>query len=126
MNEILINVLSIVVTSIIIPLISYLGFRLSVFLNNKIKDETAKRLLNEASTIVLNATRTVFQTYVEALKEAGTFNADAQAIALSKAKTIVLDEMSEEVKNFISKNYGDLTKWITNQIEASINILKNK
>ena len=29
------------------------------------------------------------------------------------------------VRDFIQKNYGDLTSWITNQIEASINILKN-
>lgn len=126
MNEILINVLSIIVTAVIIPLISYLGVRLSTYLNNKIKDENAKRMLNEATQIVLNATRVVFQTYVEALKEKGEFNVDAQLIALGKAKTIALSEMSEDIKNFITKNYGDLTNWITNQIEASINILKNK
>lgn len=126
MNEILINVLSIIVTAVIIPLISYLGVRLSTYLNNKIKDENAKRMLNEATQIVLNATRVVFQTYVEALKEKGEFSTDAQLIALGKAKTIALSEMSEDIKNFITKNYGDLTNWITNQIEASINILKNK
>ena len=126
MNEILINVLSIIVTAVIIPLISYLGVRLSTYLNNKIKDENAKRMLNEATQIVLNATRVVFQTYVEALKEKGEFNTDAQLIALGKAKSIALSEMSEDIKAFITKNYGDLTNWITNQIEASINILKNK
>ena len=126
MNEILINVLSIIVTAVIIPLISYLGVRLSTYLNNKIKDENAKRMLNEATQIVLNATRVVFQTYVEALKEKGEFNTDAQLIALGKAKTIALSEMGEDIKGFITKNYGDLTNWITNQIEASINILKNK
>ncbi len=126
MNEILINVLSIIVTAVIIPLISYLGVRLSTYLNNKIKDENAKRMLNEATQIVLNATRVVFQTYVEALKEKGEFSTDAQLIALGKAKTIALSEMSEDIKNFITKNYGDLTNWITNQIEASINVLKNK
>ena len=126
MNEILINVLSIIVTAVIIPLISYLGVRLSTYLNNKIKDESAKRMLNEATQIVLNATRVVFQTYVEALKEKGEFNTDAQLIALGKAKSIALSEMSEDIKDFITKNYGDLTNWITNQIEASINILKNK
>ena len=126
MNEILINVLSIIVTAVIIPLISYLGVRLSTYLNNKIKDESAKRMLNEATQIVLNATRVVFQTYVEALKEKGEFNTDAQLIALGKAKTIALSEMGEDIKGFITKNYGDLTNWITNQIEASINILKNK
>ena len=125
MNQILINVLATVVTAIVLPLISYLGVRLSTYLNNKIKDDTAKRMLNEASSIVLNATRVVFQTYVETLKAEGNFDADAQLIALSKAKSIVLSELKTDVRDFITKNYGDLTSWITNQIEASINILKN-
>ena len=125
MNQILLNVLAAVVTAIVLPLISYIGVRFSAYLNNKIKDETAKRLLNEATQIVLNATRVVFQTYVEALKAEGKFDKDAQLIALNKAKTIVLAELKEDTKDFIQKNYGDLTSWITNQIEASINVLKN-
>ena len=125
MNQILLNVLAAVVTAIVLPLISYIGVRFSAYLNNKIKDETAKRLLNEATQIVLNATRVVFQTYVEALKAEGKFDKDAQLIALNKAKTIVLAELKEDTRSFIEKNYGDLSSWITNQIEASINILKN-
>ena len=125
MNQILLNVLAAVVTAIVLPLISYIGVGFSTYLNNKIKDETAKRLLNEATQIVLNATRVVFQTYVEALKAEGKFDKDAQLIALNKAKTIVLAELKEDTRSFIEKNYGDLSSWITNQIEASINILKN-
>ena len=59
MNQILLNILAAVVTAIILPLISYIGVRFSTYLNNKIKDEIAKRLLNEATQIVLNATRVV-------------------------------------------------------------------
>ena len=125
MNQILLNILAAVVTAIVLPLISYIGVRFSTYLNNKIKDETAKRLLSEATQIVLNATRVVFQTYVEALKAEGKFDKDAQLIALNKAKTIVLAELKEDTRSFIEKNYGDLSSWITNQIEASINILKN-
>lgn len=125
MNQILLNILAAIVTAIVLPLISYIGVRFSAYLNNKIKDETAKRLLNEATQIVLNATRVVFQTYVEALKAEGKFDKDAQLIALNKAKSIVLAELKEDTRSFIEKNYGDLTSWITNQIEASINILKN-
>ncbi len=125
MNQILINILATVVTCIVLPLISFLGVKLTEWLNTKIKDETAKRLLNEATQIVLNATRVVFQTYVEALKAEGKFDKDAQLIALNKAKTIVLAELKEDTRSFIEKNYGDLSSWITNQIEASINILKN-
>lgn len=125
MNEILLNVLSVVVTAIIIPLISFLGFKLSQFLSAKIKDEKAASFLKRASEIVLNAVRSVFQTYVESLKNSGQFNKDAQAIAFSKAKAIITNQMTEELKTFIINNFGDLEEWIKNQIEASINMLKN-
>ena len=125
MNEILLNVLSIIVTAVVIPVISFLGYKLSQFLNSKIKDEKARNLLNKANEIVLNAVKVVFQTYVESLKNSGTFNADAQAIALTKAKQIIESELTEELKKFIKENYGDLSAWITNQIEASIYQLKN-
>lgn len=125
MNEILLNILSIVVTAVIIPVISFLGFKLSQFLNSKIKDEKARALLNKANEIVLNAVRSVFQTYVESLKNSGSFNEDAQKIAFSRARAIIVSELTEELKEFITQNYGDLTAWITNQIEASIYKLKN-
>ena len=73
-----------------------------------------------------NAARSVFKTYVESLKNSGSFNEDAQKIAFSKAKAIISSELTEELKSFLIKNYGDLTNWITNQIEASIYQLKTK
>lgn len=125
MNEILLNVLSIIVTAVIIPVISFLGFKLSSFLSEKIKDEKAAAFLKRACEIVLNAVRSVFQTYVESLKNSGSFNQDAQVIAFNKAKAIILNQMTQELKTFIITNYGDLDEWIRNQIEASINLLKN-
>lgn len=125
MNEILLNILSVVVTAVILPLISYLGVRLTTYLNNKIKDEKARTLLTKATEIVTNATRSVFQTYVESLKASGNFGPESQKTALTKAKNIVLNELTSDVKDFITTNYGDLNDWITNQIEATINMLKN-
>ena len=45
-------------------------------------------------------------------------------VALNKAKDIALSQMSSDVKDFINANFGDVQLWITNQIEASINLLK--
>ena len=125
MNEILLNVLSVVVTAIILPLISYAGARLITWLNTKIKDENAKQQLTVATDIVMNAVRSVFQTYVETLKKNGTFDKESQKVALIKAKDDALAQMSDEIKDYITKNYGDLETWITTQIESTINILKN-
>ena len=126
MNDILLNILSVVVTSIILPLITYAGARLITYLNSKIKDTNARILLTTATDIVINAVRSVFQTYVDSLKASGSFDAQAQTVALTKAKDIALEQMTDEVKNFIAKNYGSVDAWLTTTIESTINLIKSK
>ena len=126
MNEILLNILSVVVTAVILPLISYAGTRLISYLNSKIKDENARIHLTTATDIVVNAVRSVFQTYVDSLKASGNFDKEAQLTALTKAKDIALEQMTDEVKNFITKNYGSVDAWLTTNIESTINLIKNK
>ena len=126
MNDVLLNILSVVVTAVILPLISYAGTRLISYLNSKIKDENARIHLTTATDIVVNAVRSVFQTYVDSLKASGNFDKEAQLIALNKAKDIALEQMTDDVKNFISKNYGSVDAWLTTTIESTINLIKNK
>ena len=126
MNEIIINIISVVVTSIVLPLISIAGAKLIQFINSKIKNNKAADLLTTATTIVINAVRSVFQTYVETLKKEGSFNKDAQIIALNKAKDIALTQMTDEVKDYLVTTYGSLDSWLDTNIEATINVLKNK
>ena len=126
MNDILLNILSVVVTSIILPLITYAGARLITYLNSKIKDTNARILLTTATDIVINAVRSVFQTYVDSLKASGSFDTQAQTVALTKAKDIALEQMTDEVKNFIAKNYGSVDAWLTTTIESTINLIKNQ
>ena len=126
MNEIVINILSIIVTAVILPLISFAGTKLIALLNSKIKNNQAKELLVQATTIVTNAVRSVFQTYVDSLKASGSFDAHAQTVALTKARDIALEQMSDDVKNYIVNNYGDLNNWLTTQIESTINLIKHK
>ena len=125
MNEILLNILSIVLMTVILPLLSYGVTRLITYLNSKIKDEKAKKLIIQATEIVTNAVKTVFQTYVDSLKKSGDFNKDSQLEALEKAKDIALSQLNEDIKEYITKNYGDINIWLTTQIEATIDSLKN-
>ncbi len=126
MNDILINVISAVVTTVLLPLITWAGTKLIQYIGTKVKNEKAAALLTTATTIVLNAVRSVFQTYVESLKASGSFNAEAQKTALSKAKDIALSQLGDDVKEYISSTYGNLDGWLTNQIESTINLLKNQ
>ena len=125
MNQILLNILAAVTTCIILPLISFLGIKLSQWLSTKIKDEKAAALFTKAVDIVTNAVRITFQTYVESLKNSGSFGKEEQLIAFEKAKAIITSELTEDLRNFIVQNYGDLQTWISNQIEATIYKLKN-
>lgn len=125
MNEILLNILSVVITAVVLPLISLGGTQLIKLINSKIKNDTAAKLLTEATTVVTNAVRCVFQTYVESLKAEGKFDAQSQEIALKKARDIALSQLSETAKEYIKNNFGDINEWVNTQIEASINLLKN-
>lgn len=126
MNEMLINIISVLVTAVVIPVISLLGAKLVSWLSTKIKNEKANKMIKTATEIVVSAVKTVFQTYVDALKKEGKFDKESQILALTKAKDIALSQMTEDVKEFIQTNYEELDLWLTIQIEATINTLKMK
>ena len=122
MNEFLINIISIVVKSIVLPLLSIAGAKLLQLINSKINNNKAANFLSTATTIIINAVRSVFQTYVEALKKEDKFDEASQKLALLKARDIALNQMTDDVKNYITSTYGDLDTWINTNIEATINI----
>ena len=107
MNEILLNVLSVLLTAVILPLISIAGTQLIKFINSKIKNNELAKQLTTATTIVTNAVRVVFQTYVDTLKKNGSFDKEAQAEALTRAKNIALSQITEATKSYIEDNYSD-------------------
>ena len=125
MDDIFINILSCIVTVIILPLITLLGSKLIKWISKKIDDENLEKNLIKATNIVLDAVKYVLQTYVDNLKKEGKLTKDAQLIAFNKAKEIVLSQFNEEIKSYIKDNFGDIDSWIDVQIEASINNLKN-
>ncbi|SRR5690554_2385299 len=125
MNEIVINIISVVVTSIVIPLITFLGIKLTQWLNTKIKGEKEKNLLTKITEIITNNVASTFQTFVESLKKENKFDLNAQAQALRKTKESIFNELSDEAIQYIDNNFGDFNEWITTQIEATIYKLKN-
>jgi len=125
MNDILINIISAVVTTVLLPLITWAGTKLIQYIGTKVKNEKASALLTTATNIVLNAVRSVFQTYVESLKANGKFDSASQVEALKMAKDIAISQLGDDVKEYITANFGNLDGWLTNQIESSINLLKN-
>ena len=78
-------------------------------------------MLNRTITECVIATN---QTYVEALKQQGKFDAEAQKIAFQTTSKAVLDILSEDAKEYLSAAVGDLNIYITNKIEAEVNLNK--
>ncbi len=77
-------------------------------MSTKIKDEKAAALFTKTVDIVTNAVTITSQTYVESLKNSGSFGKEEQLIAFEKAKAIITSELTEDLKTFIVQNYGDL------------------
>ena len=101
MNEILLNILSVVVSVIVLPLITLIGTKLIQFINKKIDNTELSKQLETATNIVTNAVRSVFQTYVESLKAEGKFDKQSQKLVLTKVTEIAKAQLTEE-KNLTS------------------------
>ena len=119
-NEIILTVVSIVVTALVGVITTFL----TRWLNSKVTDTDEAKTLTEITKIVSSAVQSVFQTYVQALKESGTFDAEAQKKALNKALSIIDTELNDKMRTYIVEHYGDITDWLTNQIESTIYALK--
>lgn len=88
--------------------------------------ETQKRLLDEAMEAVTTAVIKTNQTYVDTLKNNGAFSIENQKTAFEKSLQTAIEIMSQETKDFISAVYGDLEKWLSAKIEATVNTVKVK
>lgn len=115
----------------IVPLLGVLAAFLIQFINVK-KEELKKKTDNElahkyldmlAGTIETCVIATN-QTYVDSLKDQNAFDAEAQKEAFNITYNAVSDILSAEAKSYLASIVGDLQKYITEQIEAAVNINK--
>ena len=124
MYTIFINALTGIAVSVGIALITWIGQKIISVLNIKIHDHDANKYLTDATNIVINAVKSVYQTYVEGLKKTGSFSDEAQAVALEMARTTINLELSDKMKEYITENSGDLALWITTTIHSVLYDLK--
>ena len=94
-------------------------------MNSKIKDQTLARHLTAVTQIVTDAVMNVFQSFVDTLKKNGNFDEAAQKEAKDRAMEIILNQLTPELKDYITDNYGDIYEWISNKIESVIYSLKS-
>lgn len=69
---------------------------------------------------VTTCVKTTNQTYVDALKKAGTFDKEAQEQAFKQTYSAVLDILTDDAVLYLTNMVGDFEMLLKNKIEASV------
>ena len=115
-----------IVSALLAALGAWVLAKVKVLITTKIKNENARKLLSDATTVVANAVKATYQTYVESIKGTDAWTKDAQTEALSLAATSARMQLSADVEKYINENFGDVEHWVKEQIESTLYDLKNK
>lgn len=110
-----------VLTTFIIKWINVKSYQIQKNNDNTLANKYIQMLTDTINSCVI-ATN---QTYVESLKKQGKFDAEAQKQAFEQTTQAVLTILSQEAKDYLANIYGDLDKYISEKIEASVNINKS-
>lgn len=89
-------------------------------IKDKVNNEKVSKYLTILETYIIDAVVTTNQTYVNSLKEKGTFDLEAQKEAFAKTKETVLSLLTDEAKEFLETFVGDLDLYINNIIEYNV------
>ena len=115
----------------IVPLLAVLTGYLVQWIRAKTAEATEKNqkdvfdkyitMLGETIAKCVSATN---QTYVDALKKAGSFDAEAQKHAFEMTLNAVMNVLGKDAIEYLTAIYGDLTGYLTTLIEAEVNAQK--
>ena len=73
---------------------------------------------------VFSAVEYVNQTFVDSLKQSGSFDKEAQEHALKAAKDAAMSTISGATRKWLEKSFVDLDSWLEVQIEAAVRATK--
>ena len=88
------------------------------------KNETEQKYLNMLKDTITDCVIATSQTYVDALKKQGNFDAEAQKVAFNMTFEAVFNLLTEEAKEYLTEAVGDLNLYVTQKIEAEVNLNK--
>lgn len=91
-------------------------------LKKKNDNAVSRKYIDMAYEAVNKAVMATAQTFVDALKEEGTFTKDKQIEAFNMAKNTALEILGNEAINALEEIYGDFDTWINTLIEHDCRI----
>ena len=119
MNEYINEILGVIITAFVIPLITYLSNEAIKLL----KEKVAELKIKKAESVAQAAVAEVSQTYVDPLKKAGTFTEETALVAFNKAFELGKQLINENTQEIIAEIHNDFDSWLQAQIETAV---KNK
>ena len=123
-QQILISIVATVLSTALAALGSWVLVKVKTLISTKIKNQQAQTLLSGAIAVVASVVKATYQTYVQAIKGSDAWTAEAQKNALQQATEAAKTQLSQEAKEYIQANFGDVGAWVQNQIEATLYDLK--
>jgi len=111
----------------IIPLLGLLTAYIISFVKAKNKELQANidnelyiKYMNMLEETIVKCVIATNQTYVDALKAQGKFDAEAQKEAFELTYNSVLSILTEEAKTYLEASVGDFQLFLMKQIEAAV------
>ena len=126
-NNILTQIFELILFPLLIIGSTYLIYFLSVKteeIKDKIDNDTFDKYLDMLNNTITQCVIATTQTYVEALKKEGKFDAEAQKIAFQKTYDSVMSILTTESKYYLQTALGDLEAYVNNKIEAEVALNK--
>ena len=115
----------------VIPLLGILPAYFVKFINvksaeiqHKVDNDNADKYIAMVADTISACVIATNQTYVDALKKQNAFTAEAQKEAFNLTYNAVMNILTVDAKKYLTEIYGDVTTYITNKIEAEVNLSK--
>ena len=89
-------------------------------IKDKTKSETAKKYIEMLDDTIINCVVATNQTYVDALKKAGSFDTEAQKQAFKLTYDAVMAILTDEAQVYLNEAIKDLNAYITSKIESGV------
>ena len=119
LQPILINLAVAVIPVLAAFIIAFLKKKTQEVQDN-INNQKANKYIDIAHEAVEQVVSAIAQTYVDKLKESGSFDEDAKKSAFILAKTRVLTIVGLEGKKVLGELYGDVDVYLNALIEAEV------
>lgn len=93
-------------------------------LKEETKNEKTEKYLDMLNNTITNCVIATTQTYVDTLKAQGAFDMEAQKTAFTMTYEAVAKLLTDEATEYLNEAVGDLNLYITQKIEAEVNLNK--